>query len=573
MENAQIADIFDNIADLLDLQDENQFRIRSYRNAARTVRDLPQRIEDLIEQGEDLSELPNVGKGTAEKIHEIIETGTCKRYEDAKEAIPQEVTRLMDIPQVGARKAMQFYKELNVKSLDDLKKACKQHKVRDLEGMGAKTEENILKGIEQIKSTSQRVRLNTASQYVQAVSKLLEGIDGIERWEVAGSYRRGKETVGDLDFIIQAKDRKHVGEEIKEFREVEEIIGHGEEKLSVRLGNALQVDFRFFENENFGAALHYFTGSKAHNIHVRQIAQDRDWKLNEYGLFKDDRRLAGKTEESIFHRLDLVWIPPEMREDRGEIQAAQEDNLPDLIEMDQIHGDLHCHTNETDGYDTLETMVEAAQERGYEYMAITEHSKAVSVARGLDEKRLEKHAKKIRKLNDSLDGFWLMTGIEVDIMKNGDLDLDTKALKELDWVVASVHSYFDLDKKHMTDRLLKAIDSGVVHCLGHPFGRQIGQRKMIEFDVDRVFQACRDRGVFLEINAHPSRLDVPDDYCKYGKDQGVDFAICTDAHRTSDLDFIRFGVGVARRGWLEKKNILNTNTLRSLRKRLGDKES
>ena len=569
MENARIAEIFSEIADLLELKGGNEFRVRSYRNAARTVSELPQRLEEMVGKDADLTELPNIGKSTADKIREIVERGTCKRLEDLHEEIPEGLTELLSVPQLGPRKASQLYRELQIQSLDDLRKAAEEQKIRELEGMGAKTEEKILEGIKTLQSSSGRIPYHTAAQYAEALGKLLDGMDAVKQWEVAGSFRRGKETVGDLDILVQADDRKRVTESVADHDSVVEVIGRGEEKMSVRLESGLQVDLRFFEPESFGSALAYFTGSKAHNIAVRRLAQANGWKLNEYGLFKGENRLAGKTEASVYHRLNLPWIPPELREDRGEIDAAGEGRLPDLITEKQIRGDFHSHTERTDGRESLEEMVEAALGKGYDFLAVTEHSKALSMAKGLDEDDVKAHADKIRKADGRYDDIWVMAGIEVDILKSGKLDLDEKVLEKLDWVVASVHSYFKLDEKEMTGRILKAVESGVVHCIGHPTARMIGSRDPIRFDHDRVFEACEEHGVCLEVNGQPDRMDLPDTLCKRAREAGVLFALATDAHHHVELDFMRYSLQVARRGWLEKKDVLNTRTVKQLRKHLG----
>lgn len=347
------------------------------------------------------------------------------------------------------------------------------------------------------------------------------------------------------------------------------MIGKGNEKLSVRLGGGLQVDFRYFEKDAFGAALIYFTGSKAHNIAIRKIAVSNDWKLNEYGLFEDEKLIAGKTEEEVYKKLSLVWIPPELREDNGEVDAARKDKLPDLVKVDQIRGDLHCHTKATDGKNTIREMADAARDFGYDYLAICDHSQAVRVAGGLDADALKKHADEIRKVDSDLDDFWLMAGVEVDIMKDGSLDIDEDVLAELDWVTASIHYNFNLSEQEMTERLLAAVHSGVVHAIGHPFARQFGRRDPMQFNVDKVFEACAEKNVCLEINSQPERLDLLDVYCRKARDTGIKIVIDTDAHNTDDLDFIEFGIGIARRGWLEKKDILNTRTVKQMREWLG----
>jgi len=568
MENDAVADILDEIADLLELKDANEFRIRSYRSAARTVRDLTDRLEDLVAQDEDLSSLPNIGQSTAQKIHEMLDRGTCTRLEELREEVPRGLVELMHVPYVGPRTAMELQRKLGVENLDDLQKACEKHHVRKLSGMGQKTEERILEGIATVRGTAERILYKVAADHAKSLARYLDGIPQIKGWEFAGSFRRRKETVGDLDVLLDARDREKATEVLTTYEAVADVLSRGSERVSVRLRSGLQIDFRFFEPSAFGAALVYFTGSKAHNITLRRRAQDHDWKLNEYGLFKGKRRLAGKTEQSVYQRLSLPWIPPELREDRGEIEAADQNALPHLIKPKHIRGDLHVHTNATDGQNTIEEMARAARDRGYEYLAITDHSKAVRVAKGLDDTRLRKHVEAIRSVNDAIRGLRLLAGVEVDILKSGKLDLNEKTLSELDWVVAAVHSHFDLSEKKMTERLLTAIRSGVIHCIAHPTGRMIGKRDPIRFDAQKVFGACAEHNVRLEIDSQPNRLDLPDTHCQDALKAGVSFTIITDAHSTAALELMLLGVNVARRGWLEKKDVLNTRTIAQLRKEL-----
>jgi DNA polymerase (family 10) len=571
MENARIAEVFSKIADLLELQQDNPFRVRSYRSAARTISDMSQPLDEMVTSGADLTALPNVGKAIAEKIKEIVERGTCKRLEELQAEIPEEVIQLLRVPQLGPRKAALLHRELGVRNLEDLRKAAEQGKIRSLRGMGVKTEQGILEELNNLDTTSQRFLYHVARDYVRSLGKVLDGIESVKQWEVAGSFRRGKESVGDLDVIVLAQDRSDAQQKLLAYDSITEVMSRGMEKMSVRLAGGLQVDIRFFEPGSFGAALAYFTGSKAHNIALRKRAQSREWKLNEYGLFEGENKIAGTTEESVYHCLDLPWIPPELREDRGELFAAEKGELPSLIELSDIRGDLHVHTDLTDGRDSLEDMVHAAVERGYRYLAITEHSKAVTVAKGLDEDKLQRHAARIRELNEGFKDFWLMAGVEVDILKNGKLDLDEKVLAEMDWVVASVHSHFRLDEKAMTERLIAAVNSGVTHCLGHPLSRLIDSRGPINFDWDRLLAACLDHDVCMEVNAQPDRLDLPDIYCQSVRDSGVKLAVSSDAHSAMELDFMRYGIVVARRGWVEKKHVLNTLTPKQLHKLLARK--
>ncbi len=564
MENPQIARVFEEIADLLELQDGNPFRVRSYRNAARTIKDLSRPLAEMLRQGRNLTELSNIGESTSEKIEEILETGTCQKLEELKKGNPSQLTALLQVPALGAKKVKLIHHELGVETIEDLRKACCEHRVAKLSGMGEKTEENILKGIEILRRASGRATLKEARDQVQSLQRILESCKEVRQWQVAGSYRRAKETVGDLDILLESENRQATSDKILEQASVEEVVGRGSEKLSIRLIDGLQVDFRYFKKASFGAALLYFTGSKSHNIAIRKIATEKGWKLNEYGLFEDQTMLTGKSEEGIYKKLSLDWIPPELREDSGEVEAGQKGELPNLVEISDIQGDMHCHSTATDGQNTVREMAEAGRRRGYQYLAICDHSQAVHVAGGLDENGLQRQVEEIRKVDSEIDNFRLLSGVEVDIMKDGSLDLDPAVLADLDWVTASIHYNFNLSSEKMTARLLAAVQSGVVDCLGHPFARQIGRRQPLQFDVDKVFEACRENKVCLEINAQPERLDLLDIYCRNARDTGLKIVIDTDAHSVEELEFMIFGVGIARRGWLEKTDILNCLKIRQL---------
>ncbi len=566
MENTQIAAVFDEMADLLELEQENAFRVRAYRAAAQTIRDHSQRFADLAEAGETISGVPNIGSATAEKIMEIVETGTCSRLRELRAKVPHGVVELMRVPNLGPRKAMALYEHLGIHSLAELKAACENHRVCELPGMGEKTEEKILHGIATVATTAGRYFYRDAAAYVETLGRYLDTIPQVTQWQVAGSFRRLRESIGDLDILVEASDRAAVTKALLAFPALVSVISQGSERVSVELGSSLQVDIRFFNPESFGAALLYFTGSRAHNIAMRKRALRHKWKLNEYGLYDGDTLLAGRSEDEVFRRLQIPWIPPELREDRGEIEAAEEGRLPQLIELGDIRGDLHVHTDRTDGVESLEDMVRAARAKGYSYMAITDHSKVMAMAKGLDEESLVRHAERIRMLNASLRNFTVLAGVEVDILQAGTLDIEPEVLAQMDWVVASVHSYFSMSERAMTERLLAAIESGVVHCLGHPTGRLIGKRDPMAFDVGRVFAACAEHNVALEINAQPERMDLPDTYCQQAAQAGVKFVISTDAHKRVDFDFMPYGVAVARRGWLEKKHVLNTLTTKQLAK-------
>lgn len=565
MENSQIADVLDEIADLLELQDGNPFRVRSYRNAARTIRDHGERVEDMLRQQKDLTELPNVGDSTAEKVHQILETGTCEKLKALHEKLPEGLPLLLDVPGLGPKKAMRLYEELDVASIDGLKEACEAGRVRGLEGFGAKTEQNLLDGIEMLEKTAGRCLYRTAADQVRALQRHLEKVDVVQRWQVAGSFRRRKETIGDLDVLIEAGEREAAAEAILQYPSIESVGSRGREKVTVYLDSGLQVDFRFVEDESFGAALMYFTGSKAHNVAVRKRAVARDWKLNEYGLMEGDDIRAGRSEEEIYGELEMDWVPPELREDTGEVEAAAEGSLPELIELEEIRGDLQSHTTASDGAHSIEQMARAAEKMGYEYLALTDHSQAVSVANGLDEDRLKKHMEAIREVDANMDDFWLMAGIEVDILKDGQLDLTAGILEELDWVVGSIHYQLNLDEQAMTERIIRAVRSGLLHTLGHPTVRLIGQRDPITFDFGRIFEECAQNDVCMEINAQPDRLDLPDIYCRQAREAGVTLTMGTDAHQMEHLEFMSYGVNVARRGWLEGRDVLNTKNADELR--------
>jgi DNA polymerase (family X) len=568
MENAQIAEIFEEIADLIELREGNPFRVRSYRNAAQAVRGLSERLERMRARGEDLSKIPNIGESTSKKIAEILDTGTCARLEALRKSVPSGLADVMRLPGLGPKKVMRLYEELGVESVADVKRACEAREVRELKGMGARTEEKLLRGIATVHATAGRMLYREAAEHLGSLSRHLNSLEAVKRWDVAGSFRRGTETIGDLDILVEAPDREAAADAVLGYAAVAEVVGRGREKVHVRLDGGSQADFRFFDPPAFGAALLYFTGSKAHNVKLRRLAQDRGWKLNEYGLFKGDRLLAGGSEAAVYGRMRMDWIPPELREDAGEIEAALEGRLPKLVERADVRGDFQSHTTASDGKSSIEDMARAARAGGLDYLAITDHTKRVTMANGLNDEQALKHADAIREVDSGMKRFWLLAGIEVDILKSGKLDLKEKTLAQLDWVVASVHYDRELGKEAMTDRIVKAVESGVVHCLGHPLGRIIGKREPLVVDLDRIVGACIDNDVWLEINAQPDRLDLPDIHCRRARDAGAQFAISTDAHSAEGLGVMPLGVTVARRGWLRKADVLNTKGIAELRKAL-----
>jgi DNA polymerase (family X) len=566
--NSDVAEIFNRVADLLEIESSNAFRIRAYRNAARIIAGLQKRVSDMVEAGEALDDLPGIGKDLAGKIEEIVETGTLSQLEELEKRTPPELSEIMKIPGLGGKRVAVLHRELGVSGIQDLKERARKGQIRDLEGFGKKTEQNILQEIEDAKDHSGRIRIFEAEEAANDLLRHFETIKGIKNIAVAGSYRRRKETVGDLDILVSCRKDSRVMEAFVNYDEVKRVVSKGKTKSSVILRSGLQVDLRKVPAVSYGAALHYFTGSKAHNIAVRKIGGNKKLKINEYGVFKGDKRVAGKKEEEVYQKVDLTYIEPELREDKGEVEAAQKGNLPKLVSFDDLRGDLHAHTNETDGHNTLEEMAKAAKKRGYEYLAITEHSKRVTMAHGFDVRKLEKQIKAVEKLNKKLNGITVLNGIEVDILKNGSLDLPDEILRELDVVVCAVHYDRKLSKKQMTERIIKAMDNPYFNILAHPTGRLINERAPYEVDLEKVVEKAKEAGCFLEVNAHPDRLDLSDRYCRMAKEAGVKLVISTDAHSTADLTFMRFGVDQARRGWLEPDDVINTRSLKDLRKLL-----
>jgi DNA polymerase (family 10) len=570
--NSDIARIFNHVADLLEIRDANPFRVRAYRNAARVVSDQPQSIATMLEEGRDLSELTGIGNALTAKIAEIVETGTLRMLKKLENEVPGELTELLRISGLGPKRTATLHSELGIVSLDDLAEAARENKIRELEGFGEKTEKHILEEVKRHRKAKRRTMLAEAEQIVGPLLEYLEGTDGVRRVVVAGSYRRRRETVGDLDFLATCKRGSPVMERFTGFEDVVEVLAKGKTKSSVRLRSGLQVDLRVVPEASYGAALYYFTGSKEHNIAVRQIAVDKGLKMNEYGVFrngdKDGERIAGADEEGVFAIVDLPWIEPELRENRGEIEAAQEGRLPHLLVSDDICGDLHAHTEATDGRSSLKEMVEAARYLGYSYLGITEHSKAVTVARGLDRKRLEKQIEEIDALTDKYSGFRIFKGIEVDILEDGSLDLPDEVLKKLDFTVCSVHSLFDLPSEKQTERIIRAMDNPHFKILAHPTGRLINKRAPYRVDMDKIMRAALERGCFLEINAHPERLDLNEHHCRMAREMGLKLAISTDAHHSEGLRHMKYGVYQARRGWLSKDDVINTRRVADLLKLL-----
>ncbi|MEJ2360875.1 MAG: DNA polymerase/3'-5' exonuclease PolX [Gammaproteobacteria bacterium] len=566
--NADIANIFNEIADLLEIENANPFRIRAYRNAARTLQGMGQEVSAYLQQQKALTELPGIGQDLAAKIQEILDSGRCQALEKLRKATPAGLTDLLHIPGLGPKKVHALYHELDIHTPEQLLRAAKDGRVSQLPGFGRKTEQSLIADIEAHVRQKQRIKLITAAQYAEPLVAYLQKVPGVDQVVVAGSYRRRKETVGDLDILVCASKSDKVMEAFVHYDEVRDVQAKGTTRSTVLLRNGLQVDLRVVARASFGAALYYFTGSKAHNIAVRRRAQQRKLKINEYGVFKGNKQIAGTSEASVFEAIGLPYIPPELRENTGEIAAAEHHRLPKLVELKDLRGDLHAHSTATDGHNSIREMAQAARDFGFEYLAMTEHSRHLTVAHGLDEKRLLKQIDEIDELNETLKGISLLKGIEVDILEDGQLDLPDKLLAKLDLVVAAVHSKFHLSRSKQTGRILRAMDHPHFTILAHPSGRLLETRDAYDVDMQRIIRHARQRGCYLELNAQPDRLDLLDTYCHMARDEGVLISIDSDAHSINDFRNLEYGIGQARRGWLEKADVLNTRSLAQLRKLL-----
>lgn len=566
VQNAEIADRFEHLADLLELQGANPFRVRAYRNAARFIRGHSRSLAELLDEGADLAELPGIGPDLAGKIATLVRTGHLPLLEQTAKKVPAPLVAMTRIEGLGPKRAQALYKALKIRSLEDLARAARSGRIRELPGFGARTEQLIAQRVERAATAEHRLRLADAEQVAGPLVDYLRGIDGVKDIEVAGSFRRRRETVGDLDVLVSAARGAKVMDDVVRYEDVAEVQAQGGTRATLRLRNGLQVDVRVVPAAAFGSALHYFTGSKAHNIAVRRMAMARGLKLNEYGIFRGERRVGGRTEDEVFAAVGLPVIPPELREDRGEIDAARRGKLPKLVRLEDLRGDLHCHSRATDGRDTIEAMAKAAAARGYEYVSINDHSRRVTVAHGLDRKRLLEQVRAVDRLNARLDGITVLKSVEVDILEDGRLDLPDVVLKELDFTVCAIHYGFGYSRARQTERILRAMDNPHFSILAHPTGRLINAREAYDIDLERVLEAARERGCVMELNAQPDRLDLDDRGCRLAKEVGVKIAISTDAHRVADLELMRFGVDQARRGWLERGDVVNTLPLAELRR-------
>ncbi|GAA5508147.1 DNA polymerase/3'-5' exonuclease PolX [Novipirellula caenicola] len=570
MDNAAIADVFDEMAELLEFRGENPFRIRAYRNGAQAIRDLDEPVVAIINDPDrNLADISGIGKTISEKTQTLIQTGGLPQLEELRQAVPPVVIQMARIPGLGAKKAMKLQEALEIESLDDLKRACQEERIRKVKGFGPKSEETILDGLAIAQQAAERIYWSTGDDLATTIGNHMQSCEGIEKMSWAGSYRRGRETIGDLDLLVVAKDRTAAMDHFEAFPQRSQTIARGDTKISIRVAKAFQVDMRLVEANEFGAALQYFTGSQAHNVHMRRIAKEHGLKVNEYGVFKteDDSRIAGETEEEVYKAIGLPWITPELREDRNEFTWAEKGELPELIETSDIVGDLHMHTNATDGTATLQEMADAAIARGLKYIAITDHSQRVSMAFGLDPKRLREQWKAIDAIRDQYEGrLVILKGIECDILEKGGMDLPDDCLAEADWVLASVHYGQKQPRDQITERILGAIENPHVDCIAHLTGRLINRRPPYEVDIDAVMTAAKANGTLMELNANPARLDLNDVHLAAAKRHGIPIVISTDAHSTEGLDVMRFGIKQARRGGLTKDDVANTRPWDEMKK-------
>lgn len=561
MDNGKIADQFDEMADLLEFRGENPFRVRAYRNGAKAIRELGESVASVLaDASRKLDDIPGIGKTLVAKAETLVQTGALPQLEKLRREVPDIVLSMAKIPGLGAKKAVALHAELNLKTLDDLRRACDQDVVKDLKGFGKKTQQVILDGLEIAEAAAERIYWSKGDQLAQAIAAHMRQSDSILRMEWAGSYRRGRETIGDLDLLVVASDRQLAMDQFESFPQRSKTILRGDTKVSIRVGKAFQVDLRIVEDGEFGAALQYFTGSQAHNVHVRRIAKQQGLKVNEYGVFRleDESKVAGASEEEVYQAIGLSWVPPELREDRIEFRDSVV-LASELLEVGQVRGDLHMHTTATDGEATIREMADAAIDRGLSYIAITDHSQRVSMAMGLDATRLRQQWDAIDQIRTEYEGrLEILKGIECDILEKGGMDLPDDCLAEADWVLASIHYGQKQPREQITDRLLGALENPHVHCIAHPTGRLINRRRPYEVDMDAVMDAAQHHGKMMELNANPARLDLNELHLGAAKDRGIPIVISTDAHSISGLDVMRYGVLQARRGGLIASDVANT---------------
>ena len=565
MKNRELANIFNRMADILEFKGENPFKISAYRKASRIIGDLTQDIEDIAESGK-LKDVPGVGEGMAEKIVEYLKTGRVSKFEEVKKGVSDELISIMGIPGMGPKTLSMIHKEKGISSISQLEKAVEDGSLVGLPGIGVKKVENIRRGIQLLKQSKGRMNLGIAFPMAKRIVEALRDKAGSRKIEWAGSLRRMRENIGDIDILATGPNKEEIVRVFTHLPEVKEVLGSGETKASVIVEGGIQIDLRVVEEDSYGAALQYFTGSKGHNIHLRGIAKAKGIKINEYGVFKGEKKIGGKEEEDVYRTLGMDWIEPELREDRGEIEAAKAGCLPKLVIETEIKGDFHVHSEWSDGTASIEEIARAAQRKGYQYVVISDHTKSLRIARGLDESRLMNKIEEIDRINEKMRGFQILKGAEVDILNDGRLDLSEKALEKLDLVIVAVHSGFKQEKEKMTKRIIRALENPRVHILGHPSGRLLGARDPYEFEIEEVMEAAKRYGKALEINAYYERLDLDDIRCRKAKEMGIPLAIGTDSHHLDQMWMISLGVAVARRGWLETQDVLNTLSLKGILK-------
>ncbi|MFW5971904.1 MAG: DNA polymerase/3'-5' exonuclease PolX [Bacillota bacterium] len=572
LHNSEVADKFRMMADLLSIKGANQFRIRAYRNAAQIVSNLSDNLVDMVNNDEDLTEMDGIGEDLAGKIEELVKDGKMSELDELKEEISPEVAEMLNIAGLGPERVKTIYNELDVKNIVELKKAAEENEISDLSGLGEKTEDKILEDIKAREKEGEQGRMlfSRAEEIAGPLKEYLEKSNEIDRVEIAGSYRRRKETVGDLDILVCGENSQKIMDYFNDYEDVSKIVSSGETKSTVILNDGIQVDLRLVEEESYGSALHYFTGSKEHSVKLRKISQDQGLKINEYGVFDGDERIGGEKEKDIYEAVGFPYIEPELRQQWGELDIDDENDLPDLISVKDIKGDLQMHTDVTDGSNTMEEMVDKAVEKGYQYIAFTDHSQRVTMAQGLDEDDVKKQIEKIDEINEKYEEIEILKGMEVDILKDGSLDLSEDILSELDIRICSIHYNTNLSREKQTKRMISAIENSLCDIIAHPTGRIIGSRQPYEVDIDKVMEAALENNCILEINAQPDRLDLADKYIKKAVDMGVSLVISTDAHSTGGLDNMKYGVYQARRGWCEANNVINTRKLDELLSLLGN---
>jgi len=579
MENIEIAKIFSVIADILEIQGKNKYRVGAYRRAAQVIEAMPDDINEIYKKGR-LDKIPGVGESLARKIKELIETGKLEELKQLEKKVPQGVTEIMEVEGVGPKLAKLVYKKFGVTTINQLEKLVKSHKLQRLKGFRSKTEENILRGIELLRKHGERELLGKAYSQAESIVQKVKESGFADKTEIAGSLRRRKETIGDIDILVTSKKPLKVMDFFTSLPEVKEVEVKGKTKATVILKTGIEADMRVVTLKSFGAAFHYFTGSKAHNIRIRKRGAERGLKINEYGVFKkaknekrktknnrrQEMRVGGKTEEEVFKSVELPWIPPELREDRGEIEAAEKGKLPKLIELKDLKGDLHMHTTFSDGAHSIEEMVRVAKKKGYSYIAITDHASPLGILKGLTPQKVLKLIKEVKRINKKIRGIKVLAGAEVDILPSGELYLPQEILKKLDVVIGAIHTSFRMPKKEMTQRILLAIRNPYVAIIAHPTGRILGRRESYELDLDEIMKEAKKTGTILELNAFWNRLDLNDINLRLAKEKGVRIAISTDAHNVMELDIIKYGISQARRGWLEAKDVVNTLPFEKLKK-------